>query len=49
MVPLRYSIRSVGQRMISSAMTAVSVAMVVGVLTILLGFVDGMRLRQRAR
>jgi len=43
MVPLRYSVRSVGQRMTSSAMTAVSVAMVVSVLTILLGFVDGMR------
>ncbi len=43
MVPLRYSVRSIGQRMTSSAMTAVSVAMVVSVLTILLGFVDGMR------
>jgi ABC-type lipoprotein release transport system permease subunit len=42
-VPLRYSVRSLGQRLTTSAMTALSVAMVVMVLTILLGFVDGMR------
>ena len=43
MVPVRYSVRSLGQRLTSSAMTALSVALVVMVLTILLGFVHGMR------
>ena len=43
MVPIRYSVRSLGQRLTSSAMTALSVALVVMVLTILLGFVDGLR------
>lgn len=43
LVPIRYSVRSLGQRLTSSTMTALSVAMVVMVLTILLGFVDGMR------
>src|SRR5215469_977431 len=43
LVPVRYSVRSLGQRLTSSAMTALSVALVVMVLTILLGFVDGMR------
>jgi putative ABC transport system permease protein len=42
-IPLRYSVRSLGQRMTSSAMTAMSVALVVMVLTILLGFIHGMR------
>jgi len=42
-IPVRYSVRSLGQRLTSSAMTAVSVALVIMVLTILLGFVDGMR------
>jgi putative ABC transport system permease protein len=43
LVPICYSVRSLGQRLTSSAMTALSVALVVMVLTILLGFVDGMR------
>jgi putative ABC transport system permease protein len=43
LVPIRYSVRSLGQRFTSSAMTALSVALVVMVLTILLGFVNGMR------
>lgn len=43
MIPIRYSVRSLGQRMTSSAMTAMSVALVVMVLTILLGFIHGMR------
>jgi putative ABC transport system permease protein len=43
MIPVRYSVRNLGQRMTSSAMTALSVALVVMVLTILLGFIDGMR------
>lgn len=43
MIPIRYSVRNLGQRITTSAMTAMSVALVVMVLTILLGFVDGMR------
>lgn len=43
MIPVRYSVRNLGQRITTSAMTAMSVALVVMVLTILLGFVDGMR------
>jgi putative ABC transport system permease protein len=43
LIPVRYSVRSLGQRRTSSAMTAMSVALVVMVLTILLGFVNGMR------
>lgn len=43
MIPVRYSLRNLGQRLTTSAMTAMSVALVIMVLTILLGFVDGMR------
>ena len=43
MIPVRYSLRNLGQRITTSAMTAMSVALVAMVLTILLGFVDGMR------
>jgi putative ABC transport system permease protein len=42
-IPVRYSVRNLGQRITTSAMTAVSVALVIMVLTILLGFVNGMR------
>ncbi|HKV54790.1 MAG TPA: FtsX-like permease family protein [Candidatus Binataceae bacterium] len=42
LVPIRYSVRSLGQRLTSSTMTALSVALVVMVLTILLGFVNGL-------
>lgn len=47
MVPIRYSVRSLGQRPLSSVMTALSVALVVLILTILLGFVHGMRRTMR--
>jgi putative ABC transport system permease protein len=43
LIPIRYSARNLGQRFVASAMTAMSIALVVMVLTILLGFVDGMR------
>lgn len=43
MIPVCYSVRNLGQRITTSAMTAMSVALVVMVLTILLGFVNGMR------
>jgi putative ABC transport system permease protein len=43
LIPIRYSARNLSQRFTASLMTGMSVALVVMVLTILLGFVNGMR------
>src|SRR5258708_9738831 len=44
MIPVKYSVRSIGVRWTSSVMTAMGVALVVMVLFLLLGFVAGLRM-----
>lgn len=48
MIPVRYNIRSLVERRATSLMTAAGVALVVMILFVLLGFVDGMRRSFRA-
>src|SRR5258708_37078714 len=43
MIPVKYSVRSIGVRWASSLMTAMGVALVVMILFLLLGFVAGLR------
>jgi putative ABC transport system permease protein len=44
MIPVKYSVRSIGVRWTSSVMTAMGVALVVMILFLLMGFVAGLRL-----
>src|SRR5882757_11451925 len=44
MIPVKYSVRSIGVRWASSVMTAMGVALVVMILFLLMGFVAGLRL-----